>query len=80
MNWVWRRSIERLYISFRLIFVLTVCLPKLTYCLSPSTIEITVMILKAITSVGINYRTPFFCQRKLQLSMLLFAFDETDKL
>ena len=71
---------ERLYISFRFIFVLTVCLPKLTYCLSPSTIEITVMILKAITSRVLITVLPFFCQRKLQLSMLLFAFDETDKL
>ena len=58
---------ERLYISFRFIFVLTVCLPKLTYCLSPSTIEITVTILKAITSVGVNYRTPFFLPKEITI-------------
>lgn len=53
---------ECLYVSFWVIFVLIPCFLKLTYCLSPSTIEITAMILKAITSVGVNYRTPFFAK------------------
>jgi hypothetical protein len=50
---------ECLYISFQLIFVLTVCFAKLISCVSPSTMEIIVMILKAITSRVLITVLPF---------------------
>ena len=50
---------ECLYISFQLIFVLTVCFAKLISCVSPSTMEIIVMILKAITSGVLITVLPF---------------------